>query len=101
MASDQPADAARQRSATCRVLVTLSDVNDNTPVFQESLYEANIFEGAQIGSIVLQVRAQDRDSGTNGEFSYSIQSGDVINLILAVDSSDQCCMTMFYRCVHY
>ena len=73
LATDQPTDVTRQRTATCSVTVTLSDENDNVPTFDESLYEASISEGADVGQIVLEVNAEDSDSGTNGDFTYSIQ----------------------------
>ena len=72
LVSDQPADAATQRSATCRVMVILSDENDNSPMFEESRYEASVNENAAEGATVTTVRAVDRDSGANGQFSYSI-----------------------------
>lgn len=74
LVSDQPADPSRLRSATCRVTVTLTDENDNVPTFDESLYEARIVENAGLGSTVTVVNAEDRDSGTNGEFTYSIRN---------------------------
>lgn len=44
-----------------------SDVNDNVPFFTSSIYEASVTEGAQIGTLVLQVSANDKDLGLNGE----------------------------------
>ena len=72
--SDRPADPSRLRSTTCRVTVTLTDENDNVPRFDESLYEATILEDATLGSVVTVVNAEDSDSGTNGEFIYSIRN---------------------------
>lgn len=44
-----------------------ADVNDNVPFFTSSIYEASVTEGAQIGTLVLQVSAHDKDLGLNGE----------------------------------
>ena len=54
------------------VNITIQDVNDNQPIFNQSRYFATIPENATIGSSVLQVFATDTDSATNGRVTYSI-----------------------------
>lgn len=44
-----------------------TDVNDNVPFFTSSIYEASVTEGAEIGTLVLQVSANDLDLGLNGK----------------------------------
>eukprot|EP00035_Acanthoeca_spectabilis_P006219 m.122020 g.122020 ORF g.122020 m.122020 type:complete len:4758 (-) comp13405_c0_seq2:212-14485(-) len=57
--------------------VNVTDVNDNDPVFDQSTYFADIGENAAPRSIVgLPVHATDRDSGSNGVVSYSLEAGD-------------------------
>jgi hypothetical protein len=73
LVSDQPVDVSRSRSATCRVTITLTDENDNVPTFDADLYETRISEAASIGNTVFVVNAEDDDSGSNGQFTYSIQ----------------------------
>lgn len=68
--TDQPADAATRRSATCEVMVTLTDENDNIPVFEETFYESSVPEDRPIGRVVAVVTARDDDSGRNGDISY-------------------------------
>ena len=55
----------------CLLSITLLDVNDNHPVFDVELYETTIGSTLTDG-YVLQVQAQDTDSGVNGEVSYSL-----------------------------
>lgn len=43
------------------------DVNDNVPFFTSSIYEATVTEGAQMGTVVLQVSAHDKDLDLNGK----------------------------------
>lgn len=62
------------RSVSCQVMVTLRDINDNIPIFEEQLYEASIVESARFGAEVIIVRADDLDSGRNGQIRYSIPS---------------------------
>ncbi|KAG5837499.1 hypothetical protein ANANG_G00239920 [Anguilla anguilla] len=52
--------------------VTVQDVNDNAPVFNQSRYHATITENLQPGSNILQVFASDADEGANGLVLYEI-----------------------------
>lgn len=55
-------------------MVTLRDVNDHIPTFDERLYEASVVESAMFGERVVIVMADDFDSGRNGQIRYSIPS---------------------------
>lgn len=54
------------------VNITIQDVNDNPPIFNQSSYSATIPENATIGTSVLQVFATDNDNGDNGQVEYTI-----------------------------
>lgn len=54
------------------VNITVLDVNDNTPVFEKSLYSCNTIETAVVGSVICSVSASDLDHGNNGKVFYSI-----------------------------
>ncbi|KAF6210424.1 hypothetical protein GE061_013530 [Apolygus lucorum] len=54
------------------VNITIQDVNDNQPIFNQSRYFAAVPENATLGTSVLQVFATDTDSGENGQVEYSI-----------------------------
>ena len=54
------------------VNITIQDVNDNQPIFNQSRYFASVAENATIGTSVLQVFATDTDAGVNGRITYSI-----------------------------
>ncbi|VEN33936.1 unnamed protein product, partial [Callosobruchus maculatus] len=54
------------------VNITIQDVNDNPPVFNQSRYFATVPENATIGTSVLQVIATDADAEENGQVGYSI-----------------------------
>ncbi|XP_067312718.1 protocadherin Fat 1 [Pseudorasbora parva] len=60
------------RQAVTKVVVSVSDVNNNAPTFQKSNFEASIAEHVPIGSSVLTVSATDADDGENGYVTYSI-----------------------------
>ncbi|XP_077966243.1 cadherin EGF LAG seven-pass G-type receptor 2-like [Styela clava] len=59
------------KASTCVVVVTLVDVNDNTPTFLSSSYLAVVSEDLNIGAEVTQVKAVDSDAGENARISYS------------------------------
>lgn len=54
------------------VNISIQDVNDNTPIFNQSRYFAAVPENATIGTNVLQVYATDTDAGNNGLIEFSI-----------------------------
>ncbi|XP_058694405.1 protocadherin-7 isoform X4 [Poecile atricapillus] len=61
-------DPARSSQAILRVLIT--DVNDNSPRFEKSVYEADLAENSSPGTPILQLRATDLDVGVNGQIEY-------------------------------
>lgn len=48
-------------------------MNDNTPVFINLPYYAAVQVDAEPGSAIFRVSAVDRDSGLNGEVTYSFK----------------------------
>lgn len=58
------------------VEITLSDVNDERPVFEEQLYEVDVQELTPARAIILIVNAEDADEGTNAEIRYSISESN-------------------------
>uniref|UniRef100_UPI0037E8DF2B protocadherin-16 n=1 Tax=Semicossyphus pulcher TaxID=241346 RepID=UPI0037E8DF2B len=62
-------------SSTAKVDIVLQDVNDNTPVFSSSLYNASIKENTPAGTCFLEVSAADQDRGSFGAISYTLGSG--------------------------
>ncbi|XP_053520112.1 cadherin-19 isoform X2 [Artibeus jamaicensis] len=60
-------------SGTTSVLIKLSDVNDNKPMFQTGLYRMNVSESAPTGTSIGKVVAYDNDIGDNAEMEYIIE----------------------------
>ncbi|XP_076861946.1 protocadherin gamma-A11-like isoform X10 [Brachyhypopomus gauderio] len=60
-----------QKSGTARITLTVSDANDNTPVFSQPIYRVSLPENAVKNSLVVRVSATDKDKGSNGEVTYS------------------------------
>ncbi|KAG7251643.1 hypothetical protein CRUP_000345, partial [Coryphaenoides rupestris] len=62
----------REVVASVSINIQVKDLNDNKPVFESDPYEAVIVENLPAGTSVIQVRATDLDSGTNGQVVYSL-----------------------------
>ncbi|XP_076729967.1 protocadherin gamma-C5 isoform X8 [Maylandia zebra] len=57
--------------------VTITDVNDNAPVFTQKTYNVYLKENGVPGSILFSVSASDLDFGENAKVSYSILDSKV------------------------
>ncbi|XP_070819282.1 protocadherin gamma-C5-like [Chaetodon trifascialis] len=57
--------------------VSITDVNDNPPVFTQSSYNVYLKENGVPGSILYSVSASDLDFGENAKISYSILDSKV------------------------
>ncbi|CAL8322141.1 unnamed protein product [Merluccius merluccius] len=58
------------RTGTTRVHVKVKDYNDNSPVFERSGFSVDLDEDAPVGSLLLDLHAEDPDEGLNGEVVY-------------------------------
>ncbi|KAK2818195.1 hypothetical protein Q7C36_022128 [Tachysurus vachellii] len=63
-------------STTANVNISLSDENDNSPVFGSTKYEGKIPLDQTVGMAVVKVEATDLDEGPNGEIRYFIDFGN-------------------------
>ncbi|XP_061100562.1 protocadherin Fat 1a isoform X2 [Conger conger] len=71
------------------VNIQVKDVNDNRPAFESDPYRAVVVENLPAGTSVIQVKATDLDSGTNGQVVYSLdqnQESEGILELFAVNS---------------
>lgn len=65
-------------SSVTEVVVTVSDVNDNAPVFLQPSYSGAVNEDALPGTIILTVSAADADVAPNNAVTYHVAGGDVL-----------------------
>ncbi|XP_036846217.1 protocadherin gamma-C5 isoform X26 [Oncorhynchus mykiss] len=59
------------RSGTAEIIIRVQDINDNAPIFEESGYDIQVVENTRPGTVVVTVKAVDRDDGVNREIVYS------------------------------
>ncbi|NWY60306.1 PCDGH protein, partial [Chionis minor] len=72
LAKDRGSPALWSQAA---LVLEVSDVNDNAPVFEEAAYSAYVSENNAAGAEVVRVRARDADAGANGRVSYWLAGG--------------------------
>ncbi|XP_076875501.1 protocadherin gamma-A11-like isoform X42 [Brachyhypopomus gauderio] len=72
-------------SGAVKIRVTVLDVNDNAPVFDQKTYKTTITENAPEGSDIITVRASDEDEGSNGLVTYYISNALDLNNVFIVD----------------
>ncbi|XP_038602575.1 cadherin-19 [Tachyglossus aculeatus] len=76
-------------SGTTTVIINLSDVNDNMPVFQQKLYHMTVSESADIGTSIGVVMADDSDIGENAEVIYLIEEDGSHTFDIIIDNETQ------------
>ena len=79
-------DAGQQggrHSATATVLLTLSDVNDQAPLFT-SPPDAFVAENSPENTIVMSVTTKDEDEGSNSNVEYFFTRSDSENFIIGL-----------------
>ncbi|TPP64494.1 Protocadherin gamma-B5 [Fasciola gigantica] len=64
--------ANRQHTSTMTITLTIQDENDHPPLFDQTVYHAQIPENNEIGEKIIQVRATDMDEGPNAQVIYSL-----------------------------
>ena len=64
------------RTSSARVEIVVLDQNDNSPVFNSSVYRTSVVENLQPGAKVTTVYADDKDEGLNAVIEYSITASD-------------------------
>ncbi|XP_067685338.1 fat-like cadherin-related tumor suppressor homolog [Haliotis asinina] len=60
---------------TANLTVTIEDINDNTPLFEQSVYFVNVTENSTRTSLV-NLTCTDGDSGANSDITMYITDGD-------------------------
>ncbi|XP_010212191.1 PREDICTED: LOW QUALITY PROTEIN: protocadherin alpha-5-like, partial [Tinamus guttatus] len=57
-------------SGTMELVISVLDVNDNAPEFNQSVYNVKVPENVTVGTLLLRLTATDNDEGMNKEISY-------------------------------
>ncbi|XP_078678313.1 protocadherin Fat 4-like [Branchiostoma floridae x Branchiostoma belcheri] len=86
--TDSAAVVADRKSTTVPITVEVTSVNEGAPVFDNAPYAVSVSEATAIGTAVYTASATDPDSTADsfGQITYSITSGDTLNLF-EIDSN--------------
>lgn len=70
-----------RRRRNIPIIVRVSDVNDNPPMFINTPYETTVPESTPVGTTIFKnVLAQDKDAGVNGLVEYFVIEGSQQNI---------------------
>nr|XP_032628419.1 protocadherin gamma-A6-like [Chelonoidis abingdonii] len=70
-------------SSTATILVQLSDINDNAPIFNQTSYTLYITENNPRGASLCSLEANDSDLEENARVTYSINEGHTNEALLS------------------
>ncbi|XP_075066030.1 protocadherin gamma-B5-like isoform X8 [Mixophyes fleayi] len=75
-------------TGTVQVKISVSDVNDNFPIFTQEVYKVTLNENIPLNTLVVSVKANDNDEGSNAEITYSFSNipEDALN-VFGIDSN--------------
>lgn len=69
--------------------IQVKDINDNQPVFEADLYRASLMENMPAGTTVIQVTANDQDTGYDGIVVYSLKGDkNEIHALFTIDTDN-------------
>ncbi|KAI5624537.1 protocadherin alpha-C2-like [Silurus asotus] len=75
-------------SAQCKILVFITDLNDNSPDIMIKSFKRSVKENAPLGTVIAVVSVSDRDSGDNGKVFISLRDAEVLPFLLNKSSSE-------------
>nr|KAF6448277.1 hypothetical protein HJG63_014987 [Rousettus aegyptiacus] len=78
-----------EMKGTVKLLITVLDVNDNAPLFAQTVYKVHLLETTANGTLVTTLNASDADEGVNGEIVFFFGSDVPLNIkkYFKIDSS--------------
>ncbi|XP_065063594.1 protocadherin Fat 4-like isoform X2 [Rhopilema esculentum] len=74
-------------SGNATVTVHLNNMNDNSPIFNQSTYDFKVFENAPAGTVLGFVKASDFDKGSFGELSYTLSLSSQTSSLFQINST--------------
>ncbi|XP_076117253.1 protocadherin-9-like isoform X1 [Mytilus galloprovincialis] len=63
-----------QRSSMLTINISVTDINDNKPIFSRKQYDITVPEDISVPNKILNITAVDHDAGLNGEVEFTLIS---------------------------
>lgn len=73
------------KTAKENYIINIEDINDNSPVFENSSYFGKVNESAPLDQHLLKVSATDNDIGSNAKITYSIVNSSIFSAWFHID----------------
>ena len=86
-AIDNPLNPSEEKSTSTTVTVVIEDVNDNPPIFDQSIYTVAKPEDYSVNETILKVFAHDADEKNNSKISYLIESMNYSEPLFRINAS--------------
>uniref|UniRef100_A0A671QIP4 Cadherin domain-containing protein n=1 Tax=Sinocyclocheilus anshuiensis TaxID=1608454 RepID=A0A671QIP4_9TELE len=80
--------AVNPLSGQCKILVFITDLNDNHPEITIKSFHSSIKENDPVGTVIAVISVSDRDSGDNGKVVLSIHNAEILPFALNKSSED-------------
>uniref|UniRef100_A0A672S1Q1 Cadherin domain-containing protein n=1 Tax=Sinocyclocheilus grahami TaxID=75366 RepID=A0A672S1Q1_SINGR len=80
--------AVNPLSGQCKILVFITDLNDNHPEITIKSFQSSIRENDPVGTVIAIISVSDRDSGDNGKVVLSIHNAEILPFALNKSSED-------------
>ena len=77
----------RSLYAEAYLRIVVGDINDNAPKFESPSYSEVIPENVNVGYVVTDVRAEDKDEGKNADIRYAITNWVGVNRVFKIHES--------------
>nr|XP_006817814.1 PREDICTED: protocadherin Fat 4-like [Saccoglossus kowalevskii] len=79
----------QQRSSTTTMTITVSDENDNTPVYDPVTYEYEVRENTPVNTVIGQLLVTDEDDPANTVITFTIVGSGNSDAVFAVDTNGE------------
>lgn len=73
-------DASADFTSTATVTININDINDNPPLFKEDVYNADVNEHCEDGTVVTTITATDADALDDGKITYRLMPESIRSL---------------------
>ncbi|KAI6657178.1 protocadherin Fat 4-like [Oopsacas minuta] len=75
LSADNNIEASIRLTTTAEIVISITDINDNSPQFSSNSITAQVSESSNVGTLVHTLTATDADFGTNADITFAFTTG--------------------------